>query len=225
MSGISARVSILWSGCLLALTLATSGCASIRSPVFDAPPESLRSIFVVRRGWHTGIALPTRDWPNRDWTLLDEFPEADYLEFGWGDRRFYQAEPSTAWQTSRAALWPTSSVIHVIGLSRPLPENALAIDAVELRIPIDRLRALATAIEQEFEENAPTATGATLSTSPDPNHFYEGRRHFYFPRMCNWWTSSRLREAGCLVTPATVIFAARVMHDARVCAGGASPGR
>lgn len=223
MSNASARVRILLTGCVLAISLAMSGCASVRSPVIDARPESLRSIFVVRRGWHTGIALPTGDWPNREWSLLGQFPEADYLEFGWGDARYYQTEPGTSSLASRAALWPTASVVHVIGLRQPVLDHAQAIDIVEVRIPIDRLRALATAIEQEFAEQRPTPTGRTLRAAPDPDRFYQGRRRFYFPRMCNWWSATRLREAGCLVTPATVIFAARVMHDARACAAAVPP--
>lgn len=218
MSNVFAQARILLAGCILVIALAMAGCASIRSPAIDAPPESLRSIFVVRRGWHTGIAVPTRDWPNPDWTLLRDFPDADYLEFGWGDKRYYQSEPATSWQGSRAALWPTASVVHVIGLRQPVSEHALALDIVEVRIPVERLHRVANAIEQEFAHDTPAPTGSTLRAAPEPNRFYEGRRRFYFPRMCNWWAASRLREAGCLVTPATTIFAARVMKDARVCA-------
>jgi uncharacterized protein (TIGR02117 family) len=215
---MSARASIFMAGVVLLSALAASGCASVRSPVFDAPPESLRSIYVVRRGWHTGVALPTADWPNQDWSVLAQFAEADYLEFGWGDRRFYQSEPNTFWETVRAVLWPTPSVVHVIGLENPVVDNAHALDIVEVRVPIDRLTVLATAIEQEFTSRAPTQTGTLLVSTPDPNAFFKARRRFFFPRMCNWWTASRLREAGCLVTPGTTIRAARVMHDARVCA-------
>jgi hypothetical protein len=150
--------------------------------------------------------------------VLGDFPEADYLEFGWGDARFYQAEPSTVWLGSRAALWPTASAVHVIGLGEPVAENAQARDIVEVRVPIERLHAVAMAIEREFAAADPTPTGAILSTDPKPNGFYDGRRRFFAPRLCNWWTATRLREAGCLVTPGTTIFAARVMRDARVCA-------
>jgi hypothetical protein len=225
MRAASARASIALSGCVLALTLTASGCATGRSYVERAPPESLRSIFVVRRGWHTGVAVATSDWPNRNWSLLGEFPEADYLEFGWGDERFYQVDPNTVWQTLCAALWPTASVVHVIGLREPLLDNVHAVDIVEVPVPIDRLRTLATAIEQEFAGDEPIPTGATLRSAPGPNRFYKGQRRFYFPRMCNWWTATRLHEAGCPIRPATVIFASRIMKEARKCAAGVAPVR
>jgi hypothetical protein len=208
---------VLLPACVLAFALATAGCSSVPGPVIDTPPESLRSIYVVRRGWHTGIALPTTDWPNRNWTVLGDFPDSDYLEFGWGDERFYQAERSTVWQGSRAALWPTPSVLHVIGLREPIPETARARDVVEVRIPLGRLRTLATAIEREFAEVEPIPTGTTLRADPVPNEFYKGRQRFYFPRMCNWWTATRLLEAGCDIAPATVLFAARVIDESRAC--------
>jgi hypothetical protein len=225
MRGASARASIALSGCALAWTLATSGCATGRSTIEGAPPESQRSIYVVRRGWHTGVAVATRDWPNRNWSLLSEFPEADYLEFGWGDERFYQEDPDTVWMSLRAALWPTASVVHVIGLREPLLDNVHALDIVEVPVPIDRLQTLATAIEQEFAGDEPIPTGVTLRDAPVPNRFYKGQRRFYFPRMCNWWTATRLNEAGCPTDPATVIFASRVLKEARECGAGVAPVR
>lgn len=212
------RVPISLQCCVLILSFATAGCANVRSAVIDAPPEPLRSIYIMRRGWHTGIAIATSDWPNRNWSLLSDFPEADYLEFGWGDERYYQADRATAWLAVRAALWPTSSVIHVIGLREPLPDNAQARAVVEVPIPIPRLRALAAEIEQEFTGGDPVPTGATLRTSPAPNRFYKAHRNFHAPRMCNWWTATLLQEAGCPIAPATVFFAARVVDEARECA-------
>ncbi len=220
-----APVSVALSGSVLVLSLATAGCAGVRSHVIDAPSESLRSIYIVRRGWHTGVAVPTNDWPNRNWSLLGEFPEADYLEFGWGDALYYQAERGTFWMAMRAALWPTASVVHVIGLRKPLLDNAHALDIAEVRVPIDRVRTLATAIEQEFAGDEPVPTGATLRSAPEPNRFYEGRQRFFFPRMCNWWTATRLHDAGCPVASATVIFASRVMDEARECTTAVTPVR
>ena len=224
MSGASARISIAICGCALAASLATSGCTSVPGQVINAPPESLRSIYIVRRGWHTGVAVPTIDWPNPDWSLLREFPEANYLEFGWGDERYYQAEQGNIWLALRAALWPTASVVHVIGLREPLLDNVHAADIVEVRIPVDRLQTLATAIEREFAGDEPNPTGAKLRSAPDPNRFFKGQQRFFFPHMCNWWTATRLHDAGCHIVPATVIFAARVIDEARECRAAATTG-
>lgn len=39
-----------------------------------------------------------------------------YLEFGWGDKYFYQAENPTVGLGIKAILWSTKSVVHVVAL-------------------------------------------------------------------------------------------------------------
>jgi uncharacterized protein (TIGR02117 family) len=206
----------------LALLLALSaGCSSIGVCEADARQNPLRTIYVVKRGWHTGIAVAKADWPNRQWPVLSQFPEVDYLEFGWGDARFYQAERETLWLGLRAALWPTSSVVHVIGIRDPIAANADADELVDVTVSRDGLRALSESIEAEFA--SVSARPTTLSAAPAPNRFYDARGRFYFPRMCNWWTASRLHEAGCPITPWTVLTASRVMREAHVFAVCSEP--
>ena len=207
-------LALLFMTLLVCSTLVA--CASSR-PCYESgmQPDSLQSIYVVRRGWHTGIVVATEDWPNQNWALLADFDDVEYIEFGWGDERFYKAEENTFWQGSRAALWPTDSVIHVIGLYDPRSEDALANEIVEVRISAEGLERLAKAIEQEFTDNAPSPSTDTLRAAPAPNRFYEAKRTFFFPRMCNWWTATRLKEAGCPIQPWSVIAASRVMREAR----------
>lgn len=217
------RSGARWLMALVFLLLA--GCASaIGSGSRElATTDSLRSIYVARRAWHTGILIAREDWPHRDWAVLADFPRADYLEFGWGEERYYQAERNTFWQGVRAAFWPNSSVIHVIGLHAPVTATVQADDLVQVRIPAERLRAIASAIEQEFVERSPQPIGSTHPWAPTPNRFYKAKRTFYFARMCNWWIATRLRQAGCPVLPWTVITASRVMREARECAQASAP--
>jgi uncharacterized protein (TIGR02117 family) len=193
-----------------------AGCSTTGTCYVEgARPESLQTIYVVRRGWHTGVAIALEDWPNLEWQLIEEFPDVEYLEFGWGDERFYQAERNTSWLGIRAALWPTSSVIHVIGLREPIFDDVHADEIVAVRLSRNGLRALTKSIKREFSGERPVQSGSPLGAAPDPNRFYEARRSFYFPRMCNWWIAARLKEAGCPIQPWSVIGALRVMREAR----------
>lgn len=206
----------LISRLLIAVLLFPAGCSSLHPcNVPDTPAASLHSIQVVRRGWHTGIIIAVADWPDRKWPLLAAFPQEKYLEFGWGDERFYQAEETTPWLASRAALWPTASVIHVIGLRSLAADEVQADDIVEVRVSAAGIAALAASIQREFAGEIPTVSGQPLNMAPMPNRFYEAKRSFYFPRMCNWWTAKRLQDAGCPSQAWSVITASRVMRDAR----------
>jgi hypothetical protein len=201
---------------VIVLVCSLPGCATGGACLDDTTPaELVRSIYVVKRGGHTGIAIARADWPNHSWSVLTDFPSSDYLEFGWGDERFYQAEKETLWLGTRAALWPTSSVIHVIGVRSPIVENIHANDIVEVRISVEGLQRIAATIEHEFTERAPTKTPVSLSAAPKPNHFYSAKRQFFFPRMCNWWIAARLEEASCPIQPWSVVTASRIMREAR----------
>jgi hypothetical protein len=203
---------------LLASMLAS--CASNEACYEPTTPrESLRSVYVIKRAWHTGVAVAAADWPNRDWSVLRDFPDSDYLEFGWGDARFYQAEEESLWLGIRAAFFSTASAIHVIGFDRPARDGLLADEVIEVRISTEGLTQLAQSIEREFEQSEPVATGASLNAAPQPNKFYSAKRRFFFPRMCNWWTAKRLEESSCPIAAWSVISADRIIREARGFAG------
>ena len=44
-----------------------------------------------------------------------DFPDAAFLEFGWGDRTYYPAKKKTLGMTLAAALVPTPAVMHMAG--------------------------------------------------------------------------------------------------------------
>lgn len=203
-----------------ALAWTVSACASTQTCYEQgAPSDALHTIFVVQRGWHTGVAIRAADWPDKSWGLLREFPGVRYLEFGWGDERFYQAEKNTFWMGARAALWPTPSVIHVIGIgdatTLEIQANAIrANDVVPVRVSAEGLRELTAGIEREFEGERPVVAGPEVPWAPAPNRFYKSERSFYFPRMCNWWIARHLEAAGCPIRPWTVVTASHVMRAA-----------
>ena len=211
---LSFRQLVSWLALLAASVLA--GCASHHAcyePSTSA--ASLRTIYIVKRAWHTGIAVPAADWPDREWSVLHDFPNAKYLEFGWGDARFYQAEDETFWLGVRAALFSTASTIHVIGFEQPTPAALLADEVIEVRVSAEGLQQLARSIEQEFTDPTPVATGASLNATPQPNRFYAARRRFFFPRMCNWWTARRLNDGGCPIAAWSIVTADQVTSEAR----------
>ncbi|GFE81250.1 membrane protein [Steroidobacter agaridevorans] len=200
------------------LTGLLSGCASNDACYAPTTPhESLHSVYVIKRAWHTGVAVAAADWPNRNWPVLADFPESRYLEFGWGDARFYQAPAGEEswWLALRAAFFSTASVVHVIGFDRPTPEALLADEVIEVRLSAEGLRKLTASIEAEFNENTPKSFGAPLLGTPEPNKFYYAKRRFFFPRMCNWWTSQRLHDGGCPIAAWSVFSANRVIREAK----------
>lgn len=222
MPALSLHMRTILQMAIVLLACGLAGCVTGDACYTSATPaESLRSLYVVKRGWHTGLAIAASDWPNRQWSVLADFSDADYLEFGWGEARFYQAEQETWWMALRAALWPNPSVIHVIGVRQPFDAHLYADDIVEVRVSAEGLQRLAAAIEGEFTDANPVPTGVSVSYAPQPNRFYRAKRKFFFPRMCNWWTATLLEEAACPIKPWTVVSGGRVMREARAFGEGA----
>jgi hypothetical protein len=68
----------------------------------DISVGSSKEIYVVSHGWHTGFVVPASTIESRLPQLRDRFANAPYIEFGWGDKGFYQAKEITSGLTLQA---------------------------------------------------------------------------------------------------------------------------
>ena len=105
-----ATVASAWLVCAIWL----AACAMV-APL---PPtdHGLRThaVRVVSNGWHTAIVIGRAELVATG--LLpeaDDFPDAVFLEFGWGDRVYYPAREKTLGMALDAALTETPAVMHL----------------------------------------------------------------------------------------------------------------
>jgi len=63
-----------------------------------------------------------------------DFPAADYLEVGWGERDFDMAETAGLWLLFMAAFLPNRSVLHVAGVRGELAGFFPQSEIVEIRL-------------------------------------------------------------------------------------------
>jgi uncharacterized protein (TIGR02117 family) len=200
--------------------LAIAGCSGQRTV---ADSERSEVIYVVRRGWHTGIALSAADWPQRQSPLLAAFADARYLEFGWGDAAFYQADKPTVWMALAAVLWPSATVMEVAPLQAPPPAGAEDYESVAVHVSNAELQAIAASLDASFAHPI-NATGKTYRTAGGEARFYDARGNFHLFRMCNRWTAEVLEHAGCVVSPRLAMTAGQVIRAAKKCATEAAGG-
>ena len=177
--------------CLLA------GCAN--APVAVLPQVPLEtSMFLVPQGGHTGIAVRRADIPA---ALLPEkraFPQADYLEIGWGERDFYMAESAGPWLSFKAAFFPNRSVVHVAGVRGALDAHFPQSEIVEIRLSRPALERLLHYVHDAFLRDDGTAEALGRG-------FYPARETFHLLRTCNVWTAGALRAAGLPVRNAITV--------------------
>ncbi len=211
---------------LLASAVLASGCVG---PVHGLYPpragESVTSVWVVSHGWHTGIVVRRQDIPDGLWPQLGDFAGSEIVEVGWGERDFYMAPAGTSGMALKAALWPGSSVLHVVGFSGPVERHFPASEIVEITLSRRGFEKLAAFFQEAY---ATDEAGGAIRLGPGqhPNsRFYLARETYHALKTCNTWTAKALRSAGCPITPVHALTAGNVIHQARVFCGALSAGR
>jgi len=182
---------------LLALLLAA--CAEPAPPRASAEEAVLLPLLVVRHAWHTGVIVPAAALP-ADSPFRTAFPEADWLELGWGDRLYYPQPDPPLHLALRAALWPTPSAVNLTAHRGP----AIAIPGEEL-FHLE----VSTAGLARLHERALLALELDAAGRPIPvargrapqSVFWASPEPFHLLRTCNRWTAELLRAAGLPVVP------------------------
>lgn len=235
--GRSARPAAI-PAAALALAFAVVGCAAptrAPDPAFSEQAPAHR-VHVVFHGWHSGIAVRADDVPPRAWPARRDFPHAEFLEVGWGDRAYYMAPDPSVWLGLRALLWPTPGVLHVAAFDGPPERTFPAAGVVELDLTAPGFAALVAVVRDSHERAAAPADrprhgaqpGADALAWPPPlgpgqygaSRFYASRERFHLFKTCNVWTASVLAAAGVPLQPAAAITAdalfAQVLPHGRV---------
>ena len=91
-------------------------------PVNETNVTREKEIYVVSHDWHTGFVVPAQQIQSQLPKLTERFGDTPYIEFGWGDKEFYQAEEATIGSTLSAIMWPTESVIHAVAVPEKVHE-------------------------------------------------------------------------------------------------------
>ena len=192
--------TILFTGILSVLALTClPGCASKSlSPFPPALEDKPVSIHVAIYGGHSGIILTNSTIPDELRRLTSRFNASRYIEFGWGDEDFYRGPETTVFIAVKAALWPTPSVLHLIGINETMEEYAAGADIYRIELSRAGFLALCNLITATFSQDE---KGGSIALGPDPAFirptlFYQARPKFFFPRTCNTWTAKALQIAG-----------------------------
>jgi uncharacterized protein (TIGR02117 family) len=177
-------------------------------------PEGADRVYVIDRGWHTDIGLPTAELRGRLALIAKDFPGATSLTIGFGDRAYLLDRDTNFFDMVRALL-PGRAALLVTGLSAP-PESAFGTDnVVTLAITKPQLHALESFVANSFTTDR---AGRPVRLADGP---YQGSLFFASDATygafytCNTWTAESLRAAGYAVPTMLVILAPQVMAGAR----------
>jgi len=189
-------MKLLWAllFCLLWLCSACAGPAL--PPPFPVLGEAAVSIYVLNHGWHTGLVVRRADIPSDFIPESADFPAADYLELGWGDWDYYQASDPGLWLTLKASLWPTASVLHVVGIQGPAADRFAGYEVIRLVVARDDFAKLAAYLHHSFLRTGALKTTPIASGWGSNSIFYPARGKFHLFNTCNSWMARALEAAG-----------------------------
>lgn len=178
-------------------------CASTPNNLFPpGPNEASRTIYLVSHGWHAGIVVKRADIPAGFWPEHNEFPGAEYLEVGWGDKDYYMTPKSGLWITLKAGLLPTASVLHVVGFDIPVTRYFPHSEVIRIDLSEAGLERLLRHIENNYARDENAVSRSLGPSLYGDGQFYLSRETYHVFNTCNVWTARALREAGCPITPA-----------------------
>ena len=199
-------MSAKWKYVLLLLVgwVGFDGLGHERGNPIDQNGERL---LIIDHGLHVGLvfersALEIFGGVNAQ-ALLLQFPQADWFEFGWGDKGFYQGAASLSDvsfpMAARALFWPTKTVMHVATGSGDAALVFAVAAPVALMLSAGATQEMLAGVEGGFASMVPTGAGLYAIS-----RFYPGRGRYHVFQTCNNWASQILRRGGI---GASAIFA------------------
>ena len=182
----------------------------------DLPPKEVgprtRLIYVTNNGWHTAIIVPAPALVAAN-TLpeIADFPDAVFLEFGWGDFVYYQAKEKTFEMTLAAALIPTPAIIHMAALQAPPEDDGLGLKVIPVGLTEAGFQRFVKVLAAEFER-PPDGRAKSVSRGLYSNsYFYHARGKFHLFNTCNTWTARMLLLGGIPLSPSGILTAEELM--------------
>ena len=168
-------------------------------------------VYVVNHGWHTGFVLPASDIQQFIPELKTRFGKAPYIEFGWGDNEFYQAEEITSGITLKAIFLPTDSVVHVVAVTRKADKYFKHSEVEKFCLEDSEFKSLVKFISNSFYRDE---SGNILKLNHGiygDSQFYKAKGDFHIFNTCNKWTAKGLESAGMNISTTFKLTAGSIM--------------
>jgi hypothetical protein len=178
-------------------------------------------VWVADWGYHTSIVV---EQP-ASWRLGPPGREAaPFVEWAWGDRRFYRDSDFRPHAVYATLVIPTATVVYLAGRDEPPSTSRGARGVWSRTVDEATLRRLVAELERTIRRDD---AGVRLAPAP-PVAGYAGRFHdahgrYTWARDCNWWTAERLARVGLASGASGVVFPGQVAPRLRAFApeGGA----
>ena len=180
-----------------------------------AQAQNSKAVYVVSHGWHTGFVIPADALQARIPALKTRFTDTLFLEIGWGDKGFYQAQEITTGLTLRAMFWSSGSILHVVAVPHNVRRYFANSEQASLCLSERNYTALLDFIAASFAKDPQGQVQPLKQGIYGDSQFYEGAGTYHLFNTCNKWTAKGLQQAGFDLSPTFKLTAGSVMAQVR----------
>ncbi|MGH8514991.1 MAG: DUF2459 domain-containing protein, partial [Gammaproteobacteria bacterium] len=185
MAALKARALLL-----IAIIVYASGAPQVaQAPTAVVGNQPTLTTYLLVDRWHAGVVLKRSEIPEGVLPERRDFPDAEYLEFGWGEWDFYQAVDFNLWQALKALFVPSRSVLHVVGFSGAVVGHAPHREVLEFRLDQKSFGRLVAYIDGSFARRGPGAVAPLGPGLYGDSRFYPAQGQFHLFNTCNTWAA------------------------------------
>ncbi|MDP6788337.1 MAG: DUF2459 domain-containing protein [Rhodospirillales bacterium] len=196
MSILTARRRVAAWVLLLLAAFGAEPMALAAPPAGAAPSTGVHTVFVTSNGWHSSIVIGHGGLPGGLVPEAADFPDARFVEFGWGDAEYYPAKDPGIGMALAAALAPTPSVVHMAGYALAPARRYPTAEVLALELDGAGFGRLVAFIDAAFDRGG---QGRVASSGPglySDSLFYPALGEFHLFNTCNTWSARALAAAG-----------------------------
>jgi uncharacterized protein (TIGR02117 family) len=197
------------------LQLLTACSAPIMQLDSHASGGNDKRVFVVHNNWHAALVVRKADLTQGLIPERDHFPEAEYLEIGWGDRDYFPATEESVGLALRAAFRSRGSVLHVVGFNGAVRDYFPDGEIIELALSREPFRRLSEFLSGSFARTDPSIPAQSQPGLVANGRFYPATGRFSILRTCNTWIAEALKSAGLGISPWYVVTAGSLARQVR----------
>ena len=186
----------------------THACSNATTEIpFREEGKEVKSVFIVHDSWHSGIVIKKTDISAASLPELRDFPDAEYLEFSWGDRDYFPAPDPGLGLALKAAFWSGGSVLHVVGLNDAMENLFSNAEIIEIGLSEEAFQRLVKFVSDTLSRSHPAVPAEARPGLSSNARIYSAEGKFSVLRTCNTWVAEALSSAGLPINPGSVITA------------------